>query len=284
MSTHIVDINLDNAQEKIIDESSTRPVLVDFWADWCGPCKSLMPILEKLADEFGGEFLLAKVNADEQQMLAGQFGVRSLPTVMLVKDGQPVDGFAGLKSEQEVRELLEKHLPKPWDRLFGTAKMHIDKNEFELAYPILRQACEDSGSQLNIALSLADVSVKLKKLEEAEAILSQIKLADQDSNYEQIVAELALAKEAKKAPELAALEEQLEKSPDNHEIALQLALQYSQNGFHKDALALLYDIVKQDMQFQSGEAKKAYLDILAVLGKGDPTAAAYQRKLYTLLY
>ena len=107
-SAHIVEIDESNAQQLLIDESMTRPVVVDFWADWCGPCKQLMPILEKLADEYQGAFLLAKVNADEQQMLAQQLGVRSLPTVMVIKEGQPIDGFSGAQPESAVREMLEK--------------------------------------------------------------------------------------------------------------------------------------------------------------------------------
>ena len=112
-SAHIVEIDESNAQQLLIDESMTRPVVVDFWADWCGPCKQLMPILEKLADEYQGAFLLAKVNADEQQMLAQQLGVRSLPTVMVIKEGQPIDGFSGAQPESAVREMLDKHLPSP---------------------------------------------------------------------------------------------------------------------------------------------------------------------------
>ena len=96
-SAHIVEIDESNAQQLLIEESMTRPVVVDFWADWCGPCKQLMPILERLADEYQGAFLLAKVNADEQQMLAQQLGVRSLPTVMVLKEGQPIDGFSGAR-------------------------------------------------------------------------------------------------------------------------------------------------------------------------------------------
>src|SRR5690606_23449923 len=122
---HIVDITLENAQQLLIDESFNRPVLVDFWADWCAPCKALMPILEKLANEYQGAFLLAKVNADEQNMISGQFGVRSLPTVILIKDGQPIDGFAGAKSEVEVRELLQKYLPKAWEATLQEAEALI---------------------------------------------------------------------------------------------------------------------------------------------------------------
>ena len=103
MSDYIVNIDETNAQQILIEESSRRPVLVDFWADWCEPCKTLMPLLEKLAEEYQGQFLLAKVNADEQQGIAQQLGVRSLPTVMLIKDGQPVDGFVGAQPESQIR-------------------------------------------------------------------------------------------------------------------------------------------------------------------------------------
>ena len=95
MSDYIANIDETNAMQLLIEESNNRPVLVDFWADWCAPCKALMPILESLAHEYAGAFLLAKVNADEQQNIAQQFGVRSLPTVMIIQNGQPVDGFAG---------------------------------------------------------------------------------------------------------------------------------------------------------------------------------------------
>ena len=105
---NVVDIDQNNAQQYLIDESFNRPVVVDFWADWCAPCKQLMPLLEKLADEYAGAFLLAKINADEQQGISQQLGVRSLPTVMVFKDGQPVDGFAGAQPETAVREMLQK--------------------------------------------------------------------------------------------------------------------------------------------------------------------------------
>ena len=107
MSDYIVNIDETNAQQYLIEESMNRPVVVDFWADWCEPCKVLMPLLEKLANEYQGQFLLAKVNADEQQMIAQQLGVRSLPTVMVIKEGQPVDGFVGAQPETQVREMSD---------------------------------------------------------------------------------------------------------------------------------------------------------------------------------
>lgn len=281
---HSVDVTLDNAQQMIIDESFQRPVLVDFWADWCGPCKTLMPILEKLAEQYQGQFLLAKINADEQQTLAAQFGVRSLPTVMLIKDGQPLDGFTGAQPEPQIRELLDKHLPKAWEHTLVQAQALLAQQDFSGALPLLRQAYEESGEAPTVGCLLAQTLVELNRVDEAEPILGAIKLADQDALYQQVLAQLELKKQAEKNPELEALEQQLEQDPDNLELAHKLAVQLNQEGYHRQALELLYDILRKDLNHAEGQSKKALMDIIASLGKGDPLAAEFQRKLFTLLY
>lgn len=281
---HSVDVTLDNAQQMIIDESFQRPVLVDFWADWCGPCKTLMPILEKLAEQYQGQFLLAKINADEQQTLAAQFGVRSLPTVMLIKDGQPLDGFTGAQPEPQIRELLDKHLPKAWEQTLIQAQALLEQQDFSGALPLLRQAYEESGEAPTVGCLLAQTLVELNRVDEAEPILGAIKLADQDALYQQVLAQLELKKQAEKNPELEALEQQLEQDPDNLELAHKLAVQLNQEGYHRQALELLYDILRKDLNHAEGQSKKALMDIIASLGKGDPLAAEFQRKLFTLLY
>jgi putative thioredoxin len=106
----MIDITIENFEQEVIAASMSQPVLVDFWAEWCGPCKALGPILEKLETAYGGAFTLAKINSDEQQQLAGAFGIRSIPTVVLMKNGQPVDGFMGALPEGKVREFLDKHV------------------------------------------------------------------------------------------------------------------------------------------------------------------------------
>lgn len=284
MSAHIVDIDLNNAQEMLIDESMKRLVMVDFWAEWCGPCKSLMPILEKLAQEYNGQFLLARVNADEQQMLASQFQVRSLPTVMLIKDGQPVDGFMGAQPEKAVREMLDKHLPKPWDSALELANGLIAEGKHSEALVLLRQAYEDSNRRSDISIVLASVYLELNRLAEAEAVINAIRMVDQDAAYQQIKAQLELKQQAGKSPEIEALQAQLKADPGNLDVAYQLAVQFSQDGHHRDALELLYSILQQKLNFKDGAAKKTMMDMIASLGKGDPLAVEYQRKVYTLLY
>lgn len=281
---HSVDVTLDNAQQHIIDESFKRLVLVDFWAEWCGPCKSLTPILEKLAAEYQGQLLLAKVNADEQQGLAGQFGVRSLPTVMLVKEGQPLDGFAGAQSEAQIRQLLEQYLPKVWEQTLKQAREQLEAGDHSAALPLARQAYEESNQAPEVGCLLAQVMVELNRIEEAEDVLGRIKLADQDALYQQVAAQLKLKKESSKTPEIEALEKARAEDPDNLDLAYKLALQLSQQGYHRPALELLMEILRKDLNFSDGQAKKTLMDIVASLGKGDPLAAEFQRKLFTLLY
>ncbi|UZJ45189.1 thioredoxin [Marinimicrobium sp. C6131] len=281
---NVIDITLDNAQQYVIDESFKRPVLVDFWADWCGPCKTLMPLLEKLADEYNGEFLLARINADEQQILASQFQVRSLPTVMLIKDGQPLDGFTGAQSEVQVRQMLEQHLPKAWERDLQEAQAMLEAGQYGEALPVLQRVYEESGRNPQVACMVAHAQVELNRLEEAEATLANVKLADQDTLYEQVKAKIELKKQAAKTPEIEALEKALEADPDNLETRYKLAVQYNQEGYQKPALELLIEVLRKDLGYADGAARKTLTDIIAALGKGDPLAIEYQRKLFTLLY
>lgn len=279
-----IDVTQYNAKEVLIDESFNRPVLVDFWADWCGPCKSLMPILEKLADEYAGAFLLAKVNADSEQMIAAQFGVQSLPTVMVMKDGQPVDGFMGAQPEVEVRRLLEKYLPKPWDLQLQEARGYIDEGSFSQALPLLKEAAQSSRDRADIVKAAVQANLGLNRLVEAKEWLDKIRMVDQDAEYEQLKAQLELAQNAEKAPEISALESQLEQRPDDEDLRFQLAVQYSQHHYHREALELLYGLLLGKLDARNGEVRKMFTDVIAVLGKGDPLAAEYQRKLYALLY
>lgn len=281
---NIVEINLENAKQYLIEESFIRPVLIDFWAEWCAPCKSLMPILEKLANEYTGAFLLAKVNADEMNMISSQFGVRSLPTVILMKDGQPIDGFAGALPEKEVRELLEKYLPKPWEKFVTDAQAFIMAGDFNSALPLLRQAYDESKHDAAIACLLAQCHLELNRIDNAEAILATIKMADQDAHYEQLLAQVELKKQAAKTPELVALEAAHTREPDNLQVAYQLAIQYHAEDAYRPALELLMGILRKERNFAEGAAKKTFMDILAALGKGDALAIEFQRKLFTLLY
>ena len=280
----VVVVDQTNAQQILIDESFNRPVLVDFWADWCEPCKQLMPLLERLADEYAGAFLLAKINADEQQGIAGQLGVRSLPTLMLFKDGQPVDGFTGAQPETAIRELLQKHLPSPWDAKIAEATDLLDQGQTADAVALLRVAWEESNRLLEVTLAYAGALLEANRLDDAEAVLNEVRLVDRDAVHEQLMAQIELKREAGKSPEVEALEADLEANPDSHDVRVKLAVQLTTGGQYREALEHLLHVLRIDRDWNNGEAKRLYLDTIASIGKGDPLAAEYQRKLFSILY
>ncbi|MEL0161974.1 MAG: thioredoxin [Halieaceae bacterium] len=282
-ANHVVDIDESNAQTLLIEESLNRPVVVDFWADWCGPCKQLMPILEKLAAEYQGAFLLAKVNADEQQMLAQQLGVRSLPTVMVIKDGQPVDGFSGAQPESAVREMLDKHVPSPQADALAEAEQRLAEGDIPGALTLYRGAWEESGQKPEFTMAYAGALIAANRLDEAEALLADIKMVDQDARYEQLKAQIELQRQAARSPEVEALEADLASDEQNHEVRIKLAVQLSSHGQYREALEHLLVVLRADRDWGNGEAKRVYLDMIATIGKGDPLAADYQRKLFSLI-
>ncbi|GAB2927327.1 co-chaperone YbbN [Rheinheimera gaetbuli] len=281
MQQTIVDVSLNNARE-VLDASMQKLVLFQFWSPRSEGCKQLSPLLERIVQQYPQQLLLARVDCDKEPDLAMQFGVQSLPTVMLIKQGRPVDGFAGVETEQGIRDKLAPYLPKPEDELLAQAEQLLGAQDYAAAYPLLKDALALAPQRAEIKLRLADAAVSLGQLPQAEALLGEIKLAEQDAFYKTVVAKLQLAKEAADTPEIQALEAALAATPDNNELKEQLAVQYQAVQRSEEALALLLAVLQQDLNF--GSSKKLYLDILAALPKGDSVASQYRRKLYSLLY
>ncbi len=284
MTDYIVNIDASNAAALLIEESHKRPVVADFWSDRSAPCKVLTPLLEKIATEYQGAFLLAKVNADQQPGIAQQLGVRNLPTVMVIQGGQPVDGFAGAQSETFVRKMLEKYLPKPWDALLQQGLAAMELGDFNGALAPLRQAWVESRQQHDITLAYTHALIESLRLDEAATVLDGVRMADRDAGYEQLRAQLQIKREAAKSPEIEALEQQLSARPDDLDVRYQLGVQYTNNKQFREAMEHLIAILRKDLGHGDGNTKRMLLDTIASLGKGDPLAVEYQRKLYSLLY
>lgn len=281
MMASTIDVSMHNARE-VLDASQQKLVLFQFWSARSEGCTQLSPILAKIVQQYPQQLLLAKVDCDSQQDLAMQFGVQSLPTVMMIKDGKPVDGFAGVETEEAILSKLSAYLPKPEDSLIAQAQDYLTEQNYQEAYPLLKQALLLAPERVDIKLWLADTAVSLGQLPQAEALLAEIKLADQDSLYKSVQAKIELAKEAADSPEIQALEASLATEPESFNLKEQLAVQYQAVQRSEEALALLLSILQQDLNF--GTSKKLYLDILAALPKGDSVATTYRRKLYSLLY
>jgi len=279
---NIIDMTPDNFEEIIINTSKEKLVLVDFWADWCEPCKALTPILEKVAQDYTQHLLLAKVDCEAQQSISMQFGVRNLPTVILVKDSQPVDGFAGLKTEQEVREWLEQHLPNPEETLLQQAVEYLQTEDYNAACPLVKEAHNLNPERADIKILLANIYVESGQTDSAKALIATVGLVDQDANYQAVISKIELAEQAADTPEIKALQQTLADEPDNLEIKVSLAVQLQQANKNEEALALLTQVLQQDFGF--GEAKKYTLDIINALPDGDPLASKYRRKIYSMMY
>ncbi|MCK7459362.1 thioredoxin [Idiomarina aminovorans] len=280
--SNIVNVDLQNFQQVLLEGSKEKLVIIDFWADWCEPCKQLMPVLEKLASQYSNQVILAKINCDEQQELAGQFGIRSLPTVAFFKDGQPVDSFGGVKTEGEIREILDKHLPSPSDDLIQQAQTAMAEGDANQAYTLVKQAYDIDSNNMQALKLLAEASVDAGRLDQAKELIAKIPMVEHDSDYQRIKGKFELAEDAADSPELRALQEQVNSQPNDLALKLQLALKFHEAHRDEEALQLVFTVLNRDVNFT--DAKKYALDIINALPDGDPLAAIYRRKLYSTMY
>ena len=282
VTTNAIEITLENFQQIILEESKTKPVLVDFWAE---QVPESVQLRDKLATDLNGleeHVLFATVDCQTQQQIAQQFGIQGLPTAILVKDGQPLDGLTGPQSDDNIKEFLAKHLPKQEDLLLAQAQQLLADNNVNDAFIIINNAYQLNNERGDIKLVLADVYLQTGKITEAESLLAAILMVDQDSYYQALIAKLELASQAADSPEIKALEAQLANDTDNIELQHQLVAQYSQVNRHEEALILLFRLMQKDSS--DAVSKSLYLDVLKSLPDGDPLANKYRRKLYTLMY
>ena len=279
----IININESNLHQTL-EQSVAIPVLFYFWSERSQHCLELTPLLERLAQEYAGQFILAKLDCDAEQAVAAQFGLRAIPTVYLFQNGQPVDGFQGPQPEEAVRALLEKVLPREEELKAQEAMALMQEGKMIDALPLLKDAWQLSNQSSEIGFLLAEVLIALSRSDEAEAVLKVVPLQDQDTRYQGLVAQIDLLKQAADTPEIQQLQQQLEAEPDNAELASKLALQLHQVGRNEEALEILFVHLKKDMNAADGQVRKMLQEILAALGTGDALAAKYRRQLYSLLY
>lgn len=279
---NIVDVTLQNFQQVLLEGSKEKLVIIDFWADWCEPCKQLMPVLESIAAQYPEQVTLAKINCDEQQELAMQFGVRSLPTVAFFKDGQPLDSFGGVKSETEIKEMLKKHLPSPADDYLQRAQIALGEGNAVDAYTFAKQAYDLDNSNMQAIKLLAEAAVDHGRLAQAKELADAIPMVEQDNDYQRLMSKIELAEEAADSPEIRKLQEHIEVTPDDHDARLKLALALQQAHRDEEALEQAFHVMRKDPA--NADAKRFTLDIINALPDGDPLASRARRTLYSMMY
>lgn len=283
-SPNIVTVTAENFQAVVLEGSFDRPVLVDFWADWCAPCRMLMPILANLAAEYRGRFILAKVNTEEQQALAAEFGIRSLPTVQLFKSGRPVDQFMGALPEGQIREFLDRHIPRASDGLLAQAQGLLVAGDLAGARTLIDRAREADPE--NARLALAELQLLAAKGEVAAALAAIDKLPIELAGEPDVLAlrgQLRFATALEDAPPEADLTARLSDDPSDSLARYQLAAHQVLRGDYASALENLLTLMTRDRAFQDDAGRKGMLAVFDLLGGGD-LVAGYRAKMMNALY
>ena len=281
---HVFDANLAAFEQDVIIKSQETPVLVDFWATWCGPCKTLGPILEKLAAEFNGGFLLAKVDVDKEQQLAGYFQIKSVPTVMLVKDGQIVDGFPGALPESQIREFLKHHSVAAKEAVADTAEIPaapLDPHEEVLR---LRAAVHAEPDNQELKLDLALALLNTGNAAESEKLLDALpaNLAIDDRAIK-ARARLGFAELLKDAPPRQPLEAAIAADPGDLRARHLLGVRLIVEGDSEAGLEQFLEMLRRDRGYQDQLPKKTLIDAFRIIDDAD-LVGTYRRKMASLLF
>ena len=283
---HVFDANTDGFETDVLQKSMLTPVLVDFWAPWCEPCKQLGPVLEKLAGDYHGAFALAKVDIDQEPQLGAAFQVRSIPTVFLVRDGQIVDMFPGALPEAQVREFLSHH------GVESAAAVGVEEDTVSDAAPLdphadvvrlrseVAAAPDNDGLRLDLALALLNTGAA----PEAEQLLDALpaNLAT-DDRVQRARARLRFAAWLKDAPSVAMLEAAIAGNPDDLRARHLLGAQHMAAGESERALEQFIEMLRRDRAFADGLPRKALIDAFRVIQDED-LVGRYRRKMASLLF
>ncbi len=264
MNEHIYDVTLTDFRRKVIDESASRPVVVDFWAEWCGPCRMLMPVLHQVVESYQGKVALAKVNTDTEQDLALQYGIRSLPTVALFRDGQIVDQFMGVQPDGSIRQFIEKHLKKEPDEQWQAIQEQIAAGNVDEAIEQLKQRDDDQSR-----LQLIQLLMQSGQPEEARALWKELPHA------------VRSAPEAEKLASVIELLTLQEKLTDKPEIGT--AIGHIAAGAVDSGVSALLQVLESTRDDDRDMVRQALVNALNLV-EDDRQRAVFRRKMATMLF
>jgi len=290
-TAHVFDATQANFETDVLNASFDHPVLVDFWATWCGPCKTLGPLIEKVVGEYNGAVKLAKVDCDKEQQLAAMFGVRSIPTVVLMRDGQPVDGFAGALPEGTLREFLARHVPPvgspdsdiPDESVDGAAPAApAETAEQAIARIQQEMAAQPDRAELKLDLALAQMHAGNAAAAEAELDTLPPGL-ETDDRARRLRGRLEFSRVLKDAPSESELRARLQRDPDDHAARDLLGVRLLLDGDSTGGLDQFLDLLKADRSWNDGQAKKRLVAAFNVVDDAE-LVGTYRRKMSSLLF
>ena len=278
--------------QDVVEASKERPVIVDFWAPWCGPCKTLGPQLEEAVKAANGAVTMAKVNVDENQAIAGQMQVQSIPTVFAFFNGQPVDGFQGAVSASEIKAFVDRvvaanggEVESGLDSAVAAAEQMLDDGEFEAAIETFSAILEEDANNIKSYIGLIKCHIAVGDLDQAEAILNGIPLEiSQSPEIESVHAQIELAKQARDAGPINELALLVEKNPDDNDARFKLAQAFHGAGQVEDAVDQLLELFKRDREWNDGAAKAQLFTIFEALEPNNEIVLNGRRKLSSLIF
>jgi len=284
-SPYIHNVGMQNFQNLVLEKSINKPILVDFWADWCQPCQTIMPMLAKLAEEYDGKFELAKVNADAEQELAGHFGIKSLPTMKLFYQGQIVDEKLGAVPESEIREMLDKHIVSESQQFIQAATMAYQQGQTEQALEMLNHALAKDPDNAELKISIAQMVHAQGDIESAQTLLDSLNAEDSKIDAAiQLRAAIKLTAQLADLPDINDIDQRLQKDPRDLEALLQKSRHLTAHEDYEAAMACLLSIMRIDRGFQEDVGRTSLLELFDLLGGEHPAVQTYRRKLFTLLH
>jgi putative thioredoxin len=280
---NVFDATAEGFETDVLKRSMETPVLLDFWAEWCGPCKTLGPVLEKLATEYNGAFLLAKVDVEAQQELGAAFQIRSIPTVVLVKDGQLADGFQGALPEGQLREFLKHHGIEPAEPAPAPEEEAAPAVDPQADVARLREAIAAEPDKAELKLDLALALLQTGEAQEAERLLDALPAnLETDDRAVRARARLGFAALLKDAPGVDALQAAIAADENDLRARHLLGVHHIVAGRSQDGLEQFIEMLRRNKQFEDGLPRKALIDAFRIVEDAD-LVGQYRRKMSSLL-
>jgi putative thioredoxin len=278
----VIDVGDADFERQVLERSRELPVVVDFWAPWCGPCRTLGPVLERLATESAGGFVLAKVNVDEAPAVAGAFAIRSIPAVKGFRDGRLVAEFVGAQPEAAVRQFLTTVLPSEADRLACEGESRAAAGDAALAEVRFTEVLASDARHPRALLGLARLHAARGEHAEALALVERVPGGPSAADAERLAAELRMRVDG--SGDETALRRRVAAAPADLDARLALGRLLAARGRYAEALAELVEVVRRDPRHADEAARKAMLDVFTALGQGDPLVDRYRSELAKTLY
>ena len=289
----IIDVITDNFMTDVIEQSKETPVIVDFWAPWCEPCKQLTPIIERIIKEKNGKVILAKMNIDESPEVAQQLKIQSIPAVMAFNDGQPIDGFIGVQSEKNIIEFVNKisslKNSSTIEENISAGKKYMNEGDIETATLVFSEILKIEPDNISAKSLLARCFIKNDQLNDAEKIINSLPVgAESNQDYISVRSELEIFKNAKNNPisdnEEQELRNNIDKQPENYQLRLDLSKILMAKGENEEAINQLLRIIEVNPKWNDGEARKQLIEIFNILGNENILVTEGRKKLSSMLF